>query len=54
LLFFFVLHHRHAALSFLLWFFFNLVEKQRLQKKFSFKQFQTVPAIHVPFNLSTK
>jgi hypothetical protein len=39
---------------FFLWFFFNLVEKQRLQKKFSFKQFQTVPAIHVPFNLSTK
>ena len=54
LLFFFVLHHRHAALSFLLWFFFNLVEKQRLQKKFSFKQFQTVHAIHVPFDLSTK
>ena len=39
---------------FFLWFFFNLVEKQRLQKKFPFKQFQTVPAIHVPFDLSTK
>lgn len=40
--------------SVFLWFFFNLVEKQRLQKKFPFKQFQTVHAIHVPFDLSTK
>lgn len=34
-----------------IWFFFNLVEKQRLQNKFSFKQFQSSPTIHAPFDL---